>query len=404
MDSSGVLCTAVGVSGSGGSGGGATGSVTGAGTNGTLAQAVQGITGGVPVGVSGTIAATQSGAWSFGLSGPIPAGSNVIGAVTQSGAPWAVSGTVAATQSGGWSVGLATGTNAIGTVAVTALPAIPTGTNAIGSVLADVRVGGAANASGNPIFAQITNFPTTQPVSGTVNAVQSGAYTVIQGAAGVAAWKVDGSAVTQPVSGSVTANLGTLNGAATAGNQATMIANQAATTGSATGGAAATASSLIGGVYNSTAPTLTNGQQAAFQFDANGQLKVASAGGGAATGGSVTAPGITGTTAQAIQGIVGGVPQATTIRAAGTNRSTTVGTTAVTLMPANAVRQGWKIKNDTTSDIWINFDATATAAPGSGNIRIPAGGYLSSEPGYVETGAMSAIGAASGLAITAREH
>lgn len=89
---------------------------------------------------------------------------------------------------------------------------------------------------------------------------------------------------------------------------------------------------------------------------------------------------------------------------AGTNRSATVGTTAVTLMAANAARRGWKVKNDTASDIWINFDAAATAAAGSGNFKIPAGGFAASEPGFVETGAMSAIGAAAGLAITAREY
>lgn len=89
---------------------------------------------------------------------------------------------------------------------------------------------------------------------------------------------------------------------------------------------------------------------------------------------------------------------------AGTNRSATVGTTAVTLMPANTARRGWKVKNDTASDIWISFDGTATAAAGSGNFKIPAGGFAASEPGFVETGAMSAIGSAAGLAITAREY
>lgn len=117
-----------------------------------------------------------------------------------------------------------------------------------------------------------------------------------------------------------------------------------------------------------------------------------------------TTAGTSGGTAQSVQGVNGGVPQATTIRAAGTNRSATIGTTAVTLMPANASRQGWKIKNDSTGDLWINFDATATATAGGGNIKIVAGGYLTSEPGFIETGAMSAIGSAAGLAITAREH
>lgn len=53
-------------------------------------------------------------------------------------------------------------------------------------------------------------------------AAQSGTWTVQPGnTANTTAWKVDGSAVTQPVSGIITANLGTLNGAALAANQQT---------------------------------------------------------------------------------------------------------------------------------------------------------------------------------------
>lgn len=91
-------------------------------------------------------------------------------------------------------------------------------------------------------------------------------------------------------------------------------------------------------------------------------------------------------------------------RSVGVNRSATVGTTAIVIMAANAMRQGWKIKNDSAGDLWVNFDGTATATPGGGNIKVPAGGYLASEPGFVETGAMSAIGSAAGLAVTVREH
>lgn len=94
----------------------------------------------------------------------------------------------------------------------------------------------------------------------------------------------------------------------------------------------------------------------------------------------------------------------TTLASAGTNRSATVGTVAVTLMAANTARRGWRIRNDSAGDVWINFDATATAAAGGGNIKIPANSSLTSEPGFVETGAMSAIGSAAALAITAREH
>lgn len=38
------------------------------------------------------VLAYQGGSWTFALSGAIPAGSNVIGAVTQSGAPWTIQG------------------------------------------------------------------------------------------------------------------------------------------------------------------------------------------------------------------------------------------------------------------------------------------------------------------------
>lgn len=51
--------------------------------------------------------------------------------------------------------------------------------------------------------------------------------------------------------------------------------------GSLTGGTAASKSVAVGGVYNSSAPTLTNGQQAGLQLDGAGNLKV---GGGLAQG------------------------------------------------------------------------------------------------------------------------
>jgi hypothetical protein len=60
------------------------------------------------------------------------------------------------------------------------------------------------------VTASVSNFPATQPVSGTVAvsnfpATQpvSGTVTANQGTGGSSAWKVDGSAVTQPVSGTV---------------------------------------------------------------------------------------------------------------------------------------------------------------------------------------------------------
>lgn len=74
-----------------------------------------------------------------------------------------------------------------------------------------------------------------------------------------------GSSIT--VDGTVTANLGTLNGAATA-------ANQTAVQGAKTPGTAATLSNLIGGVFTSGGVTLTDGQQAALSFDSSGRAIV----------------------------------------------------------------------------------------------------------------------------------
>lgn len=94
---------------------------------------------------------------------------------------------------------------------------------------------------------------------------------------------------------------------------------------------------------------------------------------------------------------------AAVLRAAGTNRSLTVTTTAAAAMAANASRTGWKIKNDTTTDVWINFIGTASAAAGSGNIKVAAGTYLASEPGFVSTGALSIICGSGTAAVTIME-
>ena len=87
---------------------------------------------------------------------------------------------------------------------------------------------------------------------------------------------------TQPVSAS---SLPLPNGAATATNQTALI-------GSASGGTAAANSELVGGIYSSTLPTLTNGQQVALQFDSSGRLIVTGAGsGGTSSNFSVAFPG-----------------------------------------------------------------------------------------------------------------
>jgi hypothetical protein len=59
-----------------------------------------------------------------------------------------------------------------------------------------------------------------------------------------------------------------------ASNQSAVSVANSNIEGTVAAGAAATKSALVGGVFNTVAPTLTNGQQAAAQFDSSGNLKV----------------------------------------------------------------------------------------------------------------------------------
>jgi hypothetical protein len=115
--------------------------------------------------VSGTVNAAQSGAWSiantaFGISGTLPAfttpptvniGTMPSVAVSNFPASQAISGTVAATQSGAWNVGI-TGTPTV-TVGNASIPVTGTFFQATQPVSGTVNVG---------------NLPATQQVAGTV--------------------------------------------------------------------------------------------------------------------------------------------------------------------------------------------------------------------------------------------
>ena len=136
----------------------------------------------------------------------IPAGANAIGSVSVSNFP---------------------GTQPVsGTVAVSSLPAIPAGSNAIGSITNTSFAATQATAAnlnatvvGTGTFAtQVTSLPSIPAGSNAIGSITNTSFiatqataanlnaTVAQGAAGAAAWKVDGSAVTQPVSGTIIAS------------------------------------------------------------------------------------------------------------------------------------------------------------------------------------------------------
>lgn len=164
---------------------------------------------------------------------------------------------------------------------------------------------------------QVSNFPATQPVSGTVTVIQptgTNLHTV-----------VDSSALP--------------NGASTSANQATEIANQATmitslntialTQGSSTGGTAATDSNLTGGLFHtSPATVVTNASQRALELDQNGNLRITQV----ASNSSVAAQAAT--------------PAALTVHQA----AITVGTTAVRLTVAGTAPSASRVVLVATPD------------------------------------------------------
>lgn len=189
------------------------------------------------------------------LSGAIPAGSNVIGGVTQSGA-WSVSlsgtanvsvqnATIAVTQSGTWNIG-----------SITTLPALPAGSNVIGAVTQSGtwNVGitgtptvtlGAGSASVGTVTVGNASIPVTDnggslTVDGTVAATQSGTWNInavttlpslVAGSATIGSIASIGTSVTP---GTAAANLGkaddAVHSASDVGVMALTVRNDAAST------------------------------------------------------------------------------------------------------------------------------------------------------------------------------
>jgi hypothetical protein len=164
----------------------------------------------------------------------IPSGSNVIGGVTQSGGPWTTSDAADGSVTGG-----SAGSKSILSGAQYNASPITLTTGQQASLQSDVNgklLIGALAPGANAIGSVAIN-----------SALPAGANSI----------------------GSVTANIGTTNGLAL---NSTLLNVQ----GSESGGTAATSSQLGGVVYNTSLPSLTNGQQAAMQSDSSGRLLVGS--------------------------------------------------------------------------------------------------------------------------------
>lgn len=184
-----------------------------------------------PITITGTIAATQSGTWTAGRTWTLSNGIDSVNignlpsiqAVSQSGA-WTVTsnagtGTFLVDGSGHTQPVSGTFFQATQPVSIASMPVTPvTGTFFQATQPVSLAVAPTTPVTGTfwqaiqPISGTVTanagsgtflvdGSAHTQPVSGTVSAAQSGVWTVQPGnTANTTAWKVDGSAVTQPTS------------------------------------------------------------------------------------------------------------------------------------------------------------------------------------------------------------
>jgi hypothetical protein len=192
-----------------------------------------------------------------------------------SGAPGHVQGTVAATQSGTWNITNISGTVSLPTGAATAAKQPALGT--AGTPSADViSVQGISGGTAIPVsLSSVPSHAVTNAGTFAVQASQTGTWTVQPGnTANTTAWLVTGTGGTFPATQSGTWNITNISGTVSLPTGAATSANQASIIGTKAAGTAATNSVLVGGVYNTALPTLTNGQQAAAQFDASGRLYV----------------------------------------------------------------------------------------------------------------------------------
>jgi len=224
--------------------------------------------------VTGTVTANQGGApWTMKPDGTVwsltgtSANVNLTNAsLAVTGTFWQatqpVSGTVTANQGGTWNI-----TNISGTVS------LPTG---------------AATSANQPTASALGAATSGQTGTLALGAVTSAApsYTTATSNAlsltTAGALRVDASAVTQPVSGTVTANQG--------GTWTTrIVGNAGAVVDGVIGNATAPANMIVtGAVFNTTKPTLTTGQSAALQANSSGILLVDGTGGTFPVTGTVT--------------------------------------------------------------------------------------------------------------------
>ena len=206
----------------------------------------------LPTGTNVIGAVMQSGLWSMSLIGaiPLPTGASVAqyqGGTYNNTAPTLVNGQQTGLQvdiNGNLKVNVVTGGGSGGGTSSTYGSSFPVTGTAIGAKNSGNMIAVGADSSGNLLVNLATALPTGANAIGSV--AQSGPWNVTN----------------------ITGTVSLPTGAATA-------ANQTAVVGTVSPGTAAANSMLGGGVYNSTQPTPTTGQQVALQVDSHGNVRIA---------------------------------------------------------------------------------------------------------------------------------
>jgi len=244
-------------------------------------------------------------------TGALPAGANTIGAVTQASGPWSEN----ITQLAGTAIDVNSGNKSAGTLRVVLATDQPTMANAqpvlqsgswtvtanagsgtfavSGTVTSNAGTGTFNNQQSNVTTdydtgagtQTMTMFGLALPATG--GAVAGGTATnpiqvsLANTGANATAVKVDGSAVTQPISGTVTANIGTSGSLALDASVTGLQVAQGSTTSGQKGG-------LTLGAVTTAAPTYTTAQSSPLSLTTAGALRVDNSGVTQPVSGTVT--------------------------------------------------------------------------------------------------------------------
>lgn len=295
--------------------------------------------------ITGTVAATQSGTWTNTVTqatasnlnatiiGTGTAGSPSAGILTiqgnASGTPVPISGTVTASNPSVSTTAAAPPGSAtyIGGSTTTAAPTYTTGQmNAL-----SLNTSGGLRVDGSGV---------TQPISGTITAnAGTGSFTVVQATA---------SNLNATVSGTVTSNIGTTNGLALDASVNGIIVAQGSTTSGEKG-------TLIQGAVTTSSPTYTTAQTSPLSLTTAGALRTDASATTQPVSGTITANAGTGTFT------VGGTVAATQ---SGTWTSTVTQATAANLNATVVGSGNFTVVQATASS--LNATVIGTTAAGSG--------------------------------------